>query len=167
MGQEFRPGTVGRACHCFLLSGAQLEDSKAGGWSHLDKAQSPRSGSWCCLLPGGVAGVVGRTLTDSVVAGFKGQAGILRARKPGGSSIAFCVLTMGVTQPHFCHIFLLKAGIKFYTVSSRGNVDSSLSGETSLSHKKKWLGWNMCCGCLWKTVPQVCHSIYPLRWWWE
>lgn len=101
-------------------------------------------------MAGDAAGAVGRIPTHNLVAGSKGKC-FERVRKPGGSSIAFGVLTLGVMQHHFCHIFLLKAGGKFYTVSRSGNIGLSLSGGTSVSRKEKLLGWDMYCGCRWRT----------------
>lgn len=94
---------------------------KAGrlGTERSGEGSSPRSGNWCCLLAGDAAGAVGRIPTHSLVAGSKGRCPE-RVRKPGGSSIALYVLTLGVTQCHLCHIFLLKAGLKLYMVSRRG-----------------------------------------------
>lgn len=66
-----------------------------------------------------VAGAVGGTPTHAPVAGSKGRCPE-RVRKPGRSSIALYVLTLGATQCHLCHIFLLKAGLKLYMVSRRG-----------------------------------------------
>lgn len=124
-------------------------------WGLLGRLEgSPGSGSWCHLLAGEVSGAVGRVLARSLVAGSKGKRPG-STRKPGGRSIAFDILTLEVTQCHFCHIFLLKSGIKLYTVSRRGNIDSSFLGWRKVSVKSgKHLGWEMhCCGSIHKCVP--------------
>lgn len=81
---------------CSMMSGAFQEDLKAGGWSHQEKARwSPRSGSWCSLLAGDVAGAVGRTPPHKVA----GQAS-REWESQAEVVLAFYVLTLGVTQRH-------------------------------------------------------------------